>query len=393
MWVLLGLLILIVIFLVIESVINNRQLKKIPIRIYVNGTRGKSSVTRLIAASLRAGGLRTIAKTTGSSPRFILPDGTENLIRRLGQPSISEQVKIIRWTRDYQIDALVIECMALQPYTQWISEHKMVRSTIGVCTNVRADHLDVMGPTVDDVEKALAGTVPDRGIFVTAERSQNKVLQQACKDNKTEFHAVSEAEVEAVTPQELAGFSYFEHAENIALAVKVAGLLNIDRETAIKGMQTATPDIGALRLSELSFHGRRVIWVNALAANDPDSYRIIWASVSARYSDVDKRIVVVNCRQDRPDRSRQLGELAPEMEGVDTFLLIGTGTEIFARAASKAGIEVNKLYTMVGERTERIFERIIALSGSSSVVLGAGNIKGDGMLLDEFIKNRTFSHG
>jgi poly-gamma-glutamate synthase PgsB/CapB len=115
MWVLLGLLILIVIFLVIESVINKRQLKKIPIRIYVNGTRGKSSVTRLIAASLRAGGVRTIAKTTGSSPRFILPDGTENLIRRLGQPSISEQVKIIRWTRDYQIDALVIECMALQP--------------------------------------------------------------------------------------------------------------------------------------------------------------------------------------------------------------------------------------------------------------------------------------
>jgi len=81
------------------------------------------------------------------------------------------------------------------------------------------------------------------------------------------------------------------------------------------------------------------------------------------------------------------------MKGVDTFLLIGTGTEIFARAATKAGIEVNKLYTMVGERTERIFERIIALSGSSSVVLGAGNIKGDGLLLDEFIKNRTFSHG
>ena len=40
----------------------------------MNGTRGKSSVTRLVAAGLREGGLKTFAKTTGTAPRVIDSD-------------------------------------------------------------------------------------------------------------------------------------------------------------------------------------------------------------------------------------------------------------------------------------------------------------------------------
>jgi len=265
----------------------------------------------------------------------------------------------------------------------------MIRSTIGVCTNVRADHLDVMGPTVADVEKALAGTVPEHGIFVTAERAHNAVLKQACADRGTRFEVIDEAAVAAVTEAEQAGFPYIEHPENIALAVRVAALLGVDRATAIAGMQRAQPDVGVLRLAPLDFHGRRILWVNAFAANDPDSYRIIWARVAERFRDVEHRILVVNCRQDRPDRSRQLGEMASEFTNVDRFLLIGTGTEVFARAAAHSGIDVNRVYTMVGERVEKVFERIVSLSGASAVVLGVGNIKGDGMMLDEYIGNRA----
>ena len=57
--------------------------RRIPIRIHVNGSRGKSSVTRLIAAGLRAGGLRTVAKTTGSAAAVIHADGSETPVRRV----------------------------------------------------------------------------------------------------------------------------------------------------------------------------------------------------------------------------------------------------------------------------------------------------------------------
>ena len=52
----------------IEYSIHQKVLETIPLRIHVNGTRGKSSVTRLIAAGLREGGIRTFAKTTGTAP-------------------------------------------------------------------------------------------------------------------------------------------------------------------------------------------------------------------------------------------------------------------------------------------------------------------------------------
>ena len=52
---------------VLEFQLHKRSLNLIPLRIHVNGTRGKSSVTRLIAAGLREGGMRTFAKTTGTA--------------------------------------------------------------------------------------------------------------------------------------------------------------------------------------------------------------------------------------------------------------------------------------------------------------------------------------
>ena len=47
---------------------HERNLERIPVRVHVNGLRGKSSVTRLIADALRAGGRRIFAKTTGRHP-------------------------------------------------------------------------------------------------------------------------------------------------------------------------------------------------------------------------------------------------------------------------------------------------------------------------------------
>ena len=53
-------LIIVLIILGIREFQNHQQvLSKIPIRIHINGTRGKSSVTRLVAAGLRYGGLKT----------------------------------------------------------------------------------------------------------------------------------------------------------------------------------------------------------------------------------------------------------------------------------------------------------------------------------------------
>ena len=140
---------------IIEFKLHQRALSSIPLRIHVNGTRGKSSVTRLVAAGLREGGLKTFAKTTGTAPRVIDSNGLDRIIHRLRLPSIGEQVRLIDYFSKENPDAIVMECMAVQPQYQWISEHQMVKSHIGVITNVRPDHLDEMGPTEKDVAMSL----------------------------------------------------------------------------------------------------------------------------------------------------------------------------------------------------------------------------------------------
>jgi poly-gamma-glutamate synthase PgsB/CapB len=132
---------------VIEFIAHQRRAYSIPIRVHVNGTRGKSSVTRLIAAGLRAGNISTMAKTTGTLPRIIDMEGLEVPIIRPGRANIIEQVKVFRYFAKRKPQAVVVECMAVNPEYQWICEHKFVHSTVSVITNCRLDHVLEMGPT------------------------------------------------------------------------------------------------------------------------------------------------------------------------------------------------------------------------------------------------------
>src|SRR5215510_904106 len=117
-WLLFSVTLLVTLGALVEGLLHRRNLARIPIRIHVNGTRGKSSVTRLIAAGLREGGLVTCAKTTGTLARMILPNGREVPIFRPAGANVIEQKRIVAAAAAHGADALVIECMALQPELQ-----------------------------------------------------------------------------------------------------------------------------------------------------------------------------------------------------------------------------------------------------------------------------------
>ncbi|MEI6357494.1 MAG: poly-gamma-glutamate synthase PgsB, partial [Verrucomicrobiota bacterium] len=98
-------------YLLVERFLHERRLRRIPVRVHVNGTRGKTSVTRMIAACLRRAGVRTLAKTTGGRAVLVLPDGREEEIRRLAPPNVLEQMKVVRRAASLGARALVVECM------------------------------------------------------------------------------------------------------------------------------------------------------------------------------------------------------------------------------------------------------------------------------------------
>ena len=175
------LILLLIIFGLIEHYLHLNALKNIPVRIHINGTRGKSSVTRLIAAGTRAGGLRTYAKTTGTTPRIINEKGNDILIHRLRSASIGEQIKLIRYFSKKSPDVLIIECMAVDPQYQWISEHDIVKSTLGVITNIRPDHLEQMGTSSKQIAYSLCNTIPFNSKIITAEKENFSYLDEITK--------------------------------------------------------------------------------------------------------------------------------------------------------------------------------------------------------------------
>lgn len=378
----------VVTYLGLESARHRRALARIPIRVHVNGTRGKSSVTRLIAAGLRAGGKRTCAKTTGTLARMIFPDGREYPVFRPARANVLEQVRIIRAAADVRAEILVIECMAVQPPLQALCEEKFVRATHGVITNARPDHLDVMGPGEVDVARALAATTPVGGILFTAEAKHLDVFRASSEDRGAKLVPVGAEDIARLDEDALTGFPYLEHAENVALALEVCEQLGVPRRTALEGMWSGNPDPGVLTAHRLDFFGRKLIFVNAFAANDPDSTGAIWKRVTDRYP-TDRRIALVNCRADRPDRSRQLGEACVEWGAADHYLLIGSGTYIFAKAATRSGLDPSRISYAEERRVEEIFELLIEQVRTSGLIIGIANIGGQGLEVVRFFRNRA----
>lgn len=309
---------------IIEYQMHLRSLAAIPLRIHVNGTRGKSSVTRLVAAGLREAGIRTFAKTTGTAPRVIDAEGKDRIIHRLRLPSIGEQVRLINYFSMQKPDAIVIECMAVQPQYQWIAEHQMVRSQIGVITNVRPDHLDEMGPTENDVAHSLCNTIPVGGTIITGEDQKPEILKRIAEENNSEFIRSDET---SITDIELNKFTYMEHPSNIAVALDVCRKAGVERDIALSGMHKVKPDLGALVAWNLEIESKRIQFVNGMAANDPVSTLQIWKFVIDRYPANGGTCVFFNSRDDRPVRTRQMIELTFEEIKPDHFIIRGDKVE------------------------------------------------------------------
>lgn len=303
----LGTIVLILILIgYLERVNHQRAISSIPLRVHVNGTRGKSSVTRLIAAGLRAGGIRTFAKTTGTAPRIIDSKGRDRVIHRLRSASIGEQIKLMQLFSKEKPDAVVMECMAVQPEYQWISEHQMIQSHIGVITNARPDHLEEMGPTIDDVKKSLGNTIPYNGKVVFGEKNIVSAVSHISEVRDTEYIIADENTVKST---HLEGFPYIEHPQNIAVALKVCNELGINKKTALEGMQNSQPDPGALVVNNIDFGKGKIYFINSMAANDPVSTLQIWNIIKSMFSSKNYFTIYLNCRQDRRSRTHQLLEL------------------------------------------------------------------------------------
>jgi len=368
---------------IIEQTNHQKRVNSIPIRIHVNGTRGKSTTTRLIAAGLREAGFKVLAKTTGTLPQLIFEDGMEAPLKRIGNPNIIEQLKIFKEAAKRKVDVLVVECMAISPEPQWVSEHKMVKSTIGVITNVREDHLEDVGPGLNNMAESLKLTIPQKGVLVTAEKDYFSLFKEQADKLKTK---IIWADPDDVSNRTIDKFNYMNFKENISIALRVNKLLGVKEEVALRGMLKANPDPGALKVYKLIKEGKIVFFVNAFAVNDRRSALLVWGNVKKIFDLSNLPVIgIINSREDRVLRSIEFSRILATDIILSKIILVGPLNKLVERALLKLKVPTEKIINL--ERltdAEKVIEAALRLINNKAILIGFGNTKGTGQNLIEY---------
>ena len=346
-------------YLLWEKARLNAARKKIKHIVHVNGIRGKSSVSRLTDAALRAGGFKVLTKTTGTDPVILGTDGKPRPVKRFGCANVREQARTLLLAAKEGADVLVIECMAVQPELQRACQHGILQADVTVITNVRRDHADVMGETPDEIAASLSSTVPENGTLFTAEHTHTAPIKKACRKNGSRFCEVFPAGDEGDA----------DFPENTALALAVAEHLSVPRKKALEGIKTLYQRDPYV----LSVHSwGKTVFVNAFSVNDPASLLIVKDYTEQKYALGGRDFVLlINNRVDRGSRAEDMTDFAAACRPKEVLLL--GAFQGYTRARLKKllpGVKITSL-----DRAEALDP---AAFKENTVLFAAGNIAGEG---------------
>lgn len=361
-----------------------KSVKKIPLRVNVNGIRGKSTATRFITSILDEAGYHVIGKTTGTAARMIHWGKTKEMVikRRPVGPNIGEQVSVLKMAADLGADALVCECMAVKPEYQEIYQHQIVHGNLVVITNVVEDHLDEMGPTLDQIAWAFAKTIPKNGTLVITEGPYAAFFSEEAKKNGTRVVCV---DPETIEDEYVNSFPYMVFKNNCAIGIGVARALGIDEELAKRAMLNAHPDPGITQMVKIRNEDTdKECWlINAFAANEPTSSLEIWNQIQERPLPKEDAVLMLCCRDDRVDRSHQFAADFLPYVNLKTMLVIGTGTlEVIHDYQGGKFKGIKDCIDLTGQKSDVIIDEVRRLM-NNNIVFCVGNIHG---VAEDFLK-------
>jgi hypothetical protein len=331
------------VYLFVEKYRLDKYRGSIPLRIAVNGTRGKTGAVRMIASALRAGGIKVCAKTSGSETRFIFPDGSEERVNRLGCPSIIEETGIIKKASALGAEALVCEIMGIKREYQSVESKKIIDPGYTVIVNARLDHPE-QGKLQEEVMNNYLAVLPSNGRFY--------LPSPAAPDT-----------------------------DGTEVVLKLCGELGLNEELCRKAFSGVKMDRGGFR----AFTCGGMDCYNLFAANDVYSTRALIDTLPEG-----SRIGLFNSRQDRPERSIQFVKAILDgiFDDIKLFFVLGNAGSFFRQKLPGRAVPVK-----ISGGPEKIMNSITEIiSGdadfqdSTVELLGMGNIKGAEGLLDYWRK-------
>lgn len=329
-------LILLILYIVADTYRIRRYRKKIKHVIHVNGTRGKSTVVRMLDEVFRENGYRTFSKVTGTIPMYRDCRGTYHVIKRI-TATLLEQKHILRKAYKDNADILIVECMALKETMQAYSE-SILKADVSIITNARIDHLEVMGNNIQDIcDTLFKMTHKDQWVLVGDDHLYERFGMHDHVHLCGSYRSVLN-----------------EHISNTNLVFEVSKKFGLNHELTHQALMAYEKSPGFNQV--YAFKNNEVLF--GFSMNDLETTTDFYKA----YESHKKRIIWYNSRMDRPTRDEMfliwLAKISP-----DRIILSGDQVMRNKRRLKKLGYN-------------NIIDTPSTVGYENEIILGIGNIKG-----------------
>jgi dihydrofolate synthase / folylpolyglutamate synthase len=344
--------------------------------VHVLGTNGKGSVCAMISAGLRAAGDR-VGRFT--SPHLL--DFRERItVDGLEIPE-SEVVRFVQWAQRDRTEAAFFDLSVVMAFTHFARtdvEIAVVEAGVGgsrdatmnlenvlltVITNVDFDHVETIGPNLQQIALEKAGAIRTGVPVVTAARGEAlEVIRQVALERGAQLHVFEPNSLESgnelfALPHKPALRGVFQ-LENAALAVAGLRLLGLKDAEVSAALEASWPG----RMEKFEMQNRAVILDGA---HNPAAARALAASLKPGFA----LVFGAMARKDVRGVLEPLHELASEVRFVSPGAL---GADPHSLALEFGGQAFDELEGAVRASLESVPERgRVLVTGSLYLVAEA----------------------
>lgn len=362
--------------LIIERRIISTSVMALQTRIHVNGTRGKSSVVKYIAAGLSVKDPSVLAKVTGVIPSLI-SSGIVQVLGRTGVARVQEQFSIMKLAKGRGINTLVLECMSIAPELQQL-ESRVFKPHIYVITNIKDDHREAMGISLREQAESICNAIPESCTVITNELVFLDLIKE-----KAEI--VGSRVVVPDTDKLLADIDLPKGVfpQNVALALSVCEQQGTKKEECLETI-IKTFDKEESPYTIVNTGSGNIHFLNAFSVNDADSTETFINYWRDKTGSDQEYSVLFNTRADRPLRTDMLSEwLAANSSRINKILLVGDHSRRAYRMLSKSSVDKKNIHLLKRNSIQGLKNRLLTTVPEDSLLVGIGNIGGYGLLIME----------
>ncbi len=285
-------------------------------RILVEGSRGKSGIIEILTNLINNRGRDAIGKITGKETSIIYKNKKHPLKRKRKIVFIEDENKKV--LSDYSdVEYKIFENQALSSYTMYVV-HKIVKPEIVLIPNIRYEHQDRLGDTLQQISKSFAVNFKGLKKVITTETKLEvlEVFEKYCK--KYDVELISLINEEKIPSENI-----------IYLLDRTLKELNLNRLTnqEIKNIYKKLKENMSLKNST----SKKINYFNGAKVNDVESTKNVF-NYLLKHNPKKDFTFICYLRKDRPERTESFINYFEDLNNhqqVKSIYFTGSGLKQF----------------------------------------------------------------